>query len=87
VSEAFSNVAVQYLVSVPLAMATIGWVAATATARLRTVTLARRNGDPMGTPARRTGEGDRSRTRGQVLLRVAVAVAGIGAVTLFLLAR
>jgi len=35
VSEAFFNVAMLFLVSLPLATATIGWVAATATARFR----------------------------------------------------
>jgi hypothetical protein len=34
VSEAFSNAAIQCLIFLPLMMATIGWVAATATARL-----------------------------------------------------
>ncbi len=50
VSEAFSNVAMLFLMFLPLATATIGWVAATATARFRYVDLAQRNHDSMSTP-------------------------------------
>ena len=89
VSEAFANVAMQYLLSVPLAMATIGWVAATATARLRYAGLARRNHDSMGTPkvAGRVVEGAGGGSSGLVLFRVGMAMAAVLAVTLFFLVR
>jgi hypothetical protein len=45
VSEAFFNVAMLFLVSLPLATATIGWVAATATARFRYGDLSQRSHD------------------------------------------
>ena len=89
VSEAFSNVAMLFLMFLPLATATIGWVAATATARLRYVDLAQRNHDSMSTPkaAGRAAEASQSRTIGFLLPRAAVAVAVVMAVTLFFLAR
>ena len=50
VSEAFSNVAMLFLLFLPLATAAIGWVAATAIARFRSVDLAEQNPDSMSTP-------------------------------------
>jgi len=89
VSEAFSNVAMTYLLSLPLAAAAIGWVAATATARIRSLNLAQLNPDPMSTTkaAGRAPDARESRTTGRTLRRVAVVVAVIMAVTLFFLAR
>jgi hypothetical protein len=89
VSEAFSNVAMLFLISLPLATATIGWVAATATASLRYRALAQQNQDSMSTPEvpGRVGEENQGRTNGLLLRRVAVAAAVVMAVTLFLLAR
>ncbi len=87
-SEAFSNVAMTYLLSLPLAAAAIGWVAATATARIRSVNLARLNPDPMSTTkaAGRAPDAHESPTAGRALRRVAVVVAVIMAITLFFLA-
>ena len=89
VSEAFAGVAMQYLISVPLAMATIGWVAATATARFRYVGVVHRNHDSMGTPKvpGLVAEVSQRRTIGLLVLRAAGAVAAVLAVTLILLAR
>ncbi len=89
VSEAFSNVAMTYLLSLPLAAAAIGWVAATATARFRSVDLARRNHDLTSTPkaAGRVAEGGQSRTIGRLLLSAAVVVVVVMAVALFFQAR
>jgi hypothetical protein len=88
VSEAFFNVAVLFLISVPFAMATIGWVAATLTGRLRYVNLAQWNLDSASTPkaARRVG-GGRSRIIGRMWLRAAVAVAVVMAVVLVVVAK
>ena len=89
VSEAFSNVAMLFLIFLPLATATIGWVAATATARLCSVDLAQRTHDSMRTPkaARRVAEGSQSRNIGRSLLRTAVVVVVVVAVALFFQAR
>ncbi len=89
VSEAFSHVAMLFLISLPFATATIGWVAATATARIRSVDLAQRNFDSMSTPkaAGRAANGSQSRTTGRLLVRAAVAVAVVMAVALLFLAR
>ena len=89
VSEAFSNVAMLYLIFLPLATATIGWVAATATTRLRSVDLAQRIHDSMSTPkaAGRVAEGRQSRTIGRLLLRATVVVVVVMAVALFFEAR
>jgi len=89
VSEAFSNVAILFLVSLPLATATIGWVAATATARLRFGDLDQRGHDSMKTPkaAEAAAERSHSQTIGLLLLRALVAVAIVTAVTLFFLTR
>jgi hypothetical protein len=89
VSEAFSNVAMTYLLSLPLAAAAIGWVAATATARIRSVNLAQLNPDPMSTTkaAGQAPDARESRTTGRTLRRVAIVVAVVVALTLFFLAR
>ncbi len=88
VSEAFSNVAVLFLIFLPLAMAAIGWVAATATARIRSVDLAR-NHDSTSTQkaAGRVAEGSQGRTIGRLLLSAAVVVVVVMAVALFFQAR
>jgi hypothetical protein len=88
VSEAFSNVAMLFLIFLPLATATIGWVAATATARFRLVNLTQRNCDSMNTPefVGRAAERSEGRTIAP-LLHVAVVVAVIMAAVLFVLAR
>ena len=88
-SEAFSNVAMTYLLSLPLAAAAIGWVAATATARIRTVNLAQLNPDPMST-TKATGpvpDAPESRTTGRTLRRVVTVVAVVMTITLLFLAR
>jgi hypothetical protein len=89
VSEAFSNVALLFLIALPVAMTTIGWVAATATARLRYVDMAQRNHDSMSTPksARRAADQSQSRTVAPLLLRMGLVVAIIMAVVGFVLAR
>ncbi len=89
VSEAFSNVAMLFLIFLPLAMAAIGWVAATATARIRSVDLARRNHDSTSTPkaAGRAAEGSQGRTIGRLLLSAAAVVVVVMAVALFFQAR
>ncbi len=89
VSEAFSNVAMTYLLSLPLAAAAIGWVAATATARVRSVNVARLDPDPMSSTkgANRASDGCELRTTERTLRRVAIVVAVVIAITLFLLAR
>ena len=88
VSEAFSNVAMTFLLSLPLATAAVGWVAATATARIRSVNFAQLGPDPMSTKAARRSPGARpSRTTGRTWRRVAVVVAVVMAITIFLLAR
>ena len=89
VSEAFSNVAMLFLIFLPLATAAIGWVAATATARLRSVDLAQRIPDSKSTPkaAGRVTEGSQSRSRGRLLLGGAVVVVVVMAVALFFQAR
>ena len=89
VSEAYSNVAMLFLVFLPLAMAAIGWVAATATARMRSVGLTLRNHASTSTPktARRAAEGSRSRTIGPWLLGSAVVVMVVMAVAFFFEAR
>ena len=89
VSEAFSNVAMTYLLSLPLAVAAIGWVAATATARIRSVRLAPLKPDPIS-PTKAIGSTPdvyENRITGGTLRRVAVVVVVVVAVTLFVLAR
>ena len=88
VSEAFSNVAMLFLVFLPLATAAVGWVAATATTRFRSVNLARRDHGSMGTrnaAGRRFG--GQSRNIGHLLLGAAVVVVVVMAVALFFEAR
>jgi hypothetical protein len=89
VSESFSNVALLFLLFLPLATATIGWVAATATARIRYVDPAPQNHDSMSAPTvtGQAGNGSQNRAIGLLLVRAAVAVAVVMAVTLFFLAR
>ena len=89
VSEAFSNVAMLYLIGLPLATATIGWVGATATTRLRSVDLTRRNNDSLSTPkaAGRVPEESQIRSSGGLVLRAGVVVAVLIAVALFLQAK
>ncbi len=89
VSEAFSNVAMLFLIFLPLATATVGWVAATATARLRSADLAQRIHDSMNTPkaAGRVVESSQRRNIGRVLLPAAVAVVVVMAVALFFQVR
>jgi hypothetical protein len=88
VSEAFSSVAMIFLMLVPLGTATIGWAAATAIARFRFVGLARPSIDSVSAPkaAKRAAEGNRIRTNGRRLLGAAVAVAIVMAVALLFLA-
>jgi hypothetical protein len=83
VSDAFSSMAMLFLLFLPLATATIGWVAATATARFRCVDLSRRNW--MSTPkaAGRAIEGNQSRTTGRVLLGATVVLVVVMVVALF----
>jgi hypothetical protein len=89
VSEAFSNVAMLFLIFLPLATAAVGWVAATATTRLRSVGLARRDHDSMSTPKAvgRAADGGQSRNIGHLLLGAAVVVGVVMAVALFFEAR
>jgi len=89
VSESFSNVAMLFLIFLPMATAAVGWVAATAIARLRFVAPAQRNHDSMSTPkaAGQVAEGSQSRSTGRLLLLLAVAVVGVMAMALFFEAR
>ena len=89
VSEAFSNVAMLFLMFLPLATAAIGWVAATATTRIRSVDLAQRNHDSTSTTkaASRPADGSQTRTNGRLLVRAAVLVVVVMAVALFFEAR
>ena len=88
VSEAFSNVAMLFLLFLPLATATIGWVAATAAARFRSVNLAGRPPDSMSTPTAGRVAGTRqSRLTGRFLLCGLLAMVVIVAVTVVLEAR
>jgi hypothetical protein len=89
VSEAFSNVAILFLISLPLVMTALGWVAATATARLRYVDFARRDLDStstlkVGGPA--AYRSDRRMT-GPPLVRGVVVVAVVVALVLFVQVR
>jgi hypothetical protein len=89
VSEAFSNVAMLFLLFLPLATATVGWVAATATARFRSVDLARQSDGSMSTPKAVGGVAERSPsgTVGRVLLRSAVVLVVVLVVALVVEAR
>ena len=89
VGESFSNVAMLFLIFLPLATATIGWVAATATARLRFVDPTQRSHESMSTPkaARQASEGRQSRSTGRPLLVVSVVAVVVMAVALFFEAR
>ncbi len=88
VSEAFSNVAMLFLIFLPLATAAIGWVAATATARLRTAGLAHRISDSMRTQAvGRAAEGSHGRDIRPLLLGTAAVVVVAMAVAVFIEAR
>ncbi|MHB8680756.1 MAG: hypothetical protein ACYDA2_01515 [Acidimicrobiales bacterium] len=88
VSEAFFNVAKLYLVFLPLATAAIGWVAATATGRLRYGTVAHRGSGSMGASnaVESAAEGSSSRTTGPgVLLPIAAAAIVVAFTLLFLI--
>jgi len=89
VSESFSNVAMLFLIFLPSATATIGWVAATATARLGIVDPAQRSHDSMNTPkaARQVAEGTQGRSTGRLLLLLAVVVVVVMGVAFFFEAR
>jgi len=89
VSESFSDVAMTYLLSLPLAAAAIGWVAATATARIRSVSFAKLNPDPMGTTevAGPAHHARKNRVSGRTLGLVMVVFGVIMAITLFIEAR
>ncbi len=89
VSEAFSNVAMTYLLSLPLAATAVGWVAATATARIRSLNFAQLNLGPM-TMTKASGrapDARESRTTGRTLRRVAIVAVVIVAITFVFLAR
>jgi hypothetical protein len=89
VSEAFFVVAMLFLIFLPLATATIGWIAAVATDRFRSVNLGRRHYDVMTTPevAGRVVSGSKGRTIGHLLLRGMVVVVVVAAAALLFLAR
>jgi hypothetical protein len=89
VSEAFSNVAMLFLLFLPLATAAIGWVAATATARFRSADLAPQQVGYLSTPkvAGRVAETGQSRTVGRVLLLSAALFVVVVAVALAMEAR
>jgi hypothetical protein len=89
VSEAFSNVAMLFLIGLPLATTAFGWIAATATARIRSVSLAQRNTVAMSTPqaAGRVVDTARGRTTGSTLRLVAVVAGLVLVVGVFLQAR
>jgi len=87
VSEAFFDVAMLFLFSLPLAMTAVGWVAATATVRFRQMALTGDQDSKSTTKAagRTVGE-SQSRTVG-MLLRAAVVVMLVMGVGFILLAR
>jgi hypothetical protein len=89
VSEAFGNVAILFLISLPLATTTVGWVAATATARLRPVALVPSGQGSASSPTvagQGAVRGKRRMTKSQ-LLCAATAVVVLVAVVLFVQAR
>jgi hypothetical protein len=89
VSDGLANLTSLDLMLIPLATATVGWAAATATFRIRNADRAPRNHDsimPLNGPGR-VAEGNRSRTIGLFLLPAAVAVAVVMAAALLFLAR
>jgi len=89
VSEAFSNVAMFFLISIPLSMATIGWVGAAATDRIRRAVVAHKQLVPLG-PEGVTGgvsEGVRSRSTAVLTLRVGSAIAMLAALALIVFLR
>lgn len=89
VSESFSNVSMLFLIFLPLATTAVGWVAATAFARLRFVDPAQRSHDSMSMPktAGQVTEGSKSRSTGHLLLLLAVVVVVATAAALFFEAR
>jgi hypothetical protein len=90
VSEAFSNVALLYLIALPVAMTVTGWVAATATARIRSMSLGHLSQGPMSTPPIASGHAGDPRwrhTSGPTRRRVAVVSAFVLAVVILVLAR
>ena len=82
VSEAFSIVAMTYLMLLPLATATIGWAAATATIRVRHAQLAQLNRDPLGTAKTEGKLAERTRSRANRPLRAAVVVVVVLAIAI-----
>jgi hypothetical protein len=89
VSEAFSEAAMLFLIFLPLATAAIGWVAATATARLRSVDLAQRIPGSTRMP-KATGRATERRPRrslGRWLLPTAMVIVIVMAVAIFFEAR
>ncbi len=83
VSEAFSNVAMTYLVSVPLAAAAVGWVAATATARIRSVCVTQLVPDPMSSRfAGVVSLARQNRAGARTMRRVLIVVAVLAVITL-----
>jgi hypothetical protein len=89
VSESFSNVAMLFLIFLPVATTAVGWVAATAIARLRFVNPAQGGHDPMSAPkaAGQDAGGRQSRSTGRLLRLLAVVVVVVMAVALFFEAR
>ncbi len=89
VSESFSNVAMLFLIFLPLATTAVGWVAATAIARFRFVDPVHRSYDAVSTPkaVAEVGEGSQSRSTGRWLLLLAVVAVVTMAVALFFEAR
>jgi hypothetical protein len=88
VSEAFFSAAFLFLISMPLAMTAVGWVAATSTGRLRSLVLSRRihlASVPIGAGAG-TGE-SQSRNVRPALIRVAAVLVILAALALFVLIR
>jgi hypothetical protein len=88
VSEAFSNVAVLFLLFLPWATATVGWVAATSTARIRNMHLAQRNHNSMSMSKADGTTSIRSQSRTiRPSPRVGVAVAVVIVIMLLFLAK
>jgi hypothetical protein len=89
VSESFSNVAMLFLIFLPLATTAVGWVAATAIGRLRFVDPAQRSQQSMSPPkaAGQAAEEGQSRSTGRLLLLLAVVVVVVMTVALVFAAR
>ncbi len=89
VSESFSNVAMLFLIFLPLATTAVGWVAATGIARLPFVDPAQGSRDSMSAlkAAGQVPERSKSRSTGRLLLLSGVVVIVVIAVVLFFEAR